>query len=207
MTQIQTGNAMAVADAAESGISVSQEVPKVQASKTLSGGGLTSGLANLQDQLAARKRDGETTTSNGQCCYTTWTPSVIGGAGPTKTSSGGSGQATKTSGSGSAGPTTSGKSAAGGVSFSGVLPSTSSGSKPSGSVSASVGNRPIVSGTGGNLTTGNVTGNGTGNGTGNDSSYAGKLYIIGVDGMGKVFAMTVILALSLAGAIGGWSVI
>jgi len=157
----------------------------------------TSAPANdLNKRTATSNRDEfqrrdyvETVTRNGQCCHTTYTPSVIGGSSASHAASVGSKNAS--------------------ASLSGTLhvngqgqtvvssPGISSGAvKPSGSLGA-----------GGALNgSGNAAGNITGNSTGNNSAASWRLDILGVAGYGRVvFSLTA--AICLGAAVGGWSLI
>lgn len=128
------------------------------------------------DQLS--RRDGETVTKNGQCCRTTWTPSVVGGSGGGGGATGSAGQsgtnkavqttgAAATAASGTKGIST---GAAGSASTAAVSKPTTGIGAPSQSVNHSV-VANSTAGAGG-LTPGNVsTTNGTG-GAGNKSGNA-----------------------------------
>ncbi|WVR07801.1 hypothetical protein IAU60_004844 [Kwoniella sp. DSM 27419] len=67
-----TSGLPATASSGSPGGGVTQQVGVTQAAVT--------GVAPAKEGGDLVARDGETTTSNGQCCFTTWTPSVIGGA-------------------------------------------------------------------------------------------------------------------------------
>lgn len=136
-----------------------------------------------------RRDDVETVTKNGQCCHTTYTPSVVGGSSASHTASVGS-KNVSASLSGTLHVNGQGQTA---VSSPGI----SSGAvKPSGSLGA-----------GGALNgSGNATGNATGNSTGNNSAGSWRSGIVGVAGYGRVvFSLTA--AICLGAAVGGWSLI
>ncbi|KAK8853098.1 hypothetical protein IAR55_003799 [Kwoniella newhampshirensis] len=117
--------------------------------------------------LDSRDDNGGTTTSNGQCCFTTWTPSVVSGAQKTGTSDGES-KSAATNGSASVTGTKTDASSAGTGTGAGSHPITTTGS------------RSVVSGT---LRAGNGTVGGNsskaGNGT-NGSSAALRVVIVGL---------------------------
>ncbi|TYJ57110.1 hypothetical protein B9479_002211 [Cryptococcus floricola] len=137
------------------------------------------GGENGGDALGARgwlvKKDEETTTSDGKCCFTTWTPSVVSGAQETgAASSGGGSSSAKGSSSGSGSVALSGAKTAG---------SSSTGVKDVSASSASGSVRS--SGTLGSESS-TVSGNTSGNGT-NDTSGALRLEITGIgSGMGML---------------------
>lgn len=143
-----------------------------------------------KDQLDRRQEaDSETVTKNGQCCHTTWTTSVVGGATTSRTAgrtAGGTSGGSKPSGTLS-GTTTSGTLQVGGGGQS-IVPTGQTGTvKPSGS---------------GGLVSGNGTPNGT-NSTGNDTGMGHRIDIAGLHGLRGVL-LGVIGAISLGVLGGGW---
>ncbi|WVQ67136.1 uncharacterized protein L199_005331 [Kwoniella botswanensis] len=153
-------------------------VTKLSASTATSASGSVSGAAAITPapspagDLSARglnqwwylKRgegEGETITSGDQCCFTTWTPSIVGGAGGAKATSPSS-ASSKGKGSNSTG-TASGKSTSNGAKTGTAAPSVTSGT-----------------GTGKNGTTG-VNGTNA-NGTNSSESYALPLQLNLING-------------------------
>jgi hypothetical protein len=145
--------------------------------------------------------DTETVTKNGQCCHTTWTPSVLSEAGPTGTEAAGGAASSPTGGVSTASASRNSGGSRG--SLGGVTPSGTlhvGGAGPSGSVNAS-GRVAGSLGPGSNST--NVTG---GNGTGNGSGAGLRMDIVGLEGSwGVAFASGVAIGVAAVG--GGWSLI
>lgn len=152
------------------------------------------------------KRDEPTYTSNGQCCHTTWTPTVIGaGAGPT--SSAANGQASSpASGAAASGPSSSGGNGSisngGAITHSGAAPSGTglitnpSGSSPSAGGSQVGGAKPSGSGAVGGGVNG-TSGNGT---SGNGSEGAGFRLEPGTGDAGRMMmALIVGCVMALSG--------
>ncbi|WRT70361.1 uncharacterized protein IL334_007359 [Kwoniella shivajii] len=122
------------------------------------------------------RRDGETSTSGDQCCFTTWTPSVIGGTSPTGAAGGAK--------NGSGGSSSAGAGAGGSASASGKAGSASgsaslTGTKTAPATSVTSGSIGGKNGTSSNNGTTGV--NGTKDGNNSDSSSYGRndLWIIG----------------------------
>ncbi|WVR00354.1 hypothetical protein IAU59_007497 [Kwoniella sp. CBS 9459] len=187
VTQLTTS----AASATETSTSGGAEQPDAQSPPGLAkrqeddgeGGGLKEDKNDQQDD------GGGTVTSDGQCCFTTWTPTVVGGAKET-----GSGKA-----SGSASGSGSGASSGSG-SGSGSGSAKATGSGTSATLSGAKTAAPLSTGTGSGKVNASGSGsNGSGNGTGNgafgrldigglgDGSGLGKLsWIIGITAVGMV---------------------
>ncbi|WVQ73024.1 hypothetical protein IAR50_002587 [Cryptococcus sp. DSM 104548] len=141
------------------------------ASASATGTSAAEGGENGGDALSARwlaKKDEETTTSDGKCCYTTWTPSVIGeSAQETGTLSSGSSGSSKASGSSSI--ALSGAKTAGSLSTAAAksIASGISSVKASGSLSAE---------------DSTASGNTSGNSTNDTSGALRRLEITGIEG-------------------------
>ncbi|KAK4689340.1 transcription factor C subunit 6, partial [Tremellales sp. Uapishka_1] len=132
-------------------------------------------------------RDGGTTTSGGQCCFTTWTPSVAGGASATPTASGSKASSGSTSRAALTGSSTAltGKISSGGVSGTAVV----SGAGSTASTAAKV-----------NTTGGTNSPNGT-----NSSSGAARTDIVGIEGVWRfLFSSAGVVLVGIVG--GGWTV-
>ena len=145
--------------------------------------------------------DAETTTKNGQCCHATWTPSVIGGGGPTGSISA-SGSAPTVTGSVNATSTsvnqTGSRGSLGGVTPSGTL--RVGGTGPSASLNSS---GRVAGGLGAGANSTNGTG---GNGTGNGSGAGLRADIVGLEGVWRVMIASG-AAIGVAAVFGGWSLV
>ncbi|WVN84948.1 uncharacterized protein L203_100085 [Cryptococcus depauperatus CBS 7841] len=145
------------------------------------------GGENGGDRLIARwlaERDEKTTTKDGQCCFTTWTPTAVGGATATNSdSSGGSQQNTAGSKSGSGTVSLSGTKTASGT-VSGSPTGSASGSR--GVLGGSSGS-PSINTTGSLKPNASSNANGSGNGTNGKSGALGKMEVTGLNsGMGQL---------------------
>ncbi|WVF73187.1 hypothetical protein IAT40_008006 [Kwoniella sp. CBS 6097] len=148
--------------------------------------------------------DGGTVTSNGQCCFTTWTPTIIGGAGGAKETGGAGAGAGKSSGGAAAG-SGSIKTTASGTGTGTGAQSGASGSG-SGSGGATKTPSPLSTGAGASASgSGKVNASGGANGSGNgtENGAFGRLDIMGVgdeSGLGK---LAWIVALTVVSMVGG----
>ncbi|OCF61142.1 hypothetical protein L486_00786 [Kwoniella mangroviensis CBS 10435] len=202
-----SGSGQSESSAAEGGTE-QVGVTKLSSSTATSASGSVSGAATITPapspagDLSARELDqwwnlrrgdlegegegeGETIISGDQCCFTTWTPSVVGGAGGAK-ATGTSSTGSKGTGSNSTG-TASGK-----------------GASAKNGTAASTGGGAVSSGTGKNGTTGV---NGTnGNGTNSSGSFAPSSHLnLGNGGLDKLIGLGMAAGLGLL--IGGMALV
>ena len=208
VTQLSAANAIGIAststNAADTSAASEAGATTSAATSAAASGGSGSGgaLVNTGD-LLLDKRDEETTTSNGQCCFTTYTVSTIGVAATSGAGASGTKAASGAGASTTARGATSGASAGG--SGATALTTASGNVLPSGSAYVSGANGSLHP-SGGNLTVGNSSTNGT-NSTGNDTSGAyGLVDIFPADGfLGMVTAWAGFILLGCT--FGGWTLV